>query len=199
MKQIVYTLLVALMVSGCAMGTTRLDVTHDSLDPVVKKRQGNILVERFVDVRENKEFIGNKRNGFGMVLGHVATLEGVNLEDLLTKYFAEALTESGYNVQVAGTKPLDMKADAVVGGNIREFWLDLYMMTWHYMTVDLKAIDPSSRKIMWEKEVKGDESNVLWIGVTSEFERVIRMSLTKALNEAAKQFAADEFSKVVKK
>jgi hypothetical protein len=198
-KKIVLTLLVALMVSGCAMGTTRLDVTHDSLDPVVSKRQGNILVERFVDVRENKEFIGNKRNGFGMVLGHVATLEGVSLEDLLTKYFADALTESGYNVQVAGTKPSDMKADAIVVGNIREFWLDLYMKTWHYMTVDLKAIDPSTRKVMWEKEVKGDESNVLWIGATSEFERVIRMSLTKALNEAAIQFSSDEFSKVVKK
>jgi hypothetical protein len=134
-----------------------------------------------------------------MVLGHVATLEGVSLEDLLTKYFADALTESGYNVQVAGTKSSDMKADAIVVGNIREFWLDLYMKTWHYMTVDLKAIDPSSRKVIWEKEVKGDESNILWIGATSEFERVIRMSLTKALNEAAKQFSADEFSNVVKK
>jgi hypothetical protein len=199
MKKIVYALLMALILSGCAMGTTRLDVTHDSLNPVINKRQGNILVERFVDVRENKEFIGNKRNGFGMVLGHVATLEGVSLEDLLTKYFADALTESGYNVQVAGTKSSDMKADAIVVGNIREFWLDLYMKTWHYMTVDLKAIDPSSRKVIWEKEVKGDESNILWIGATSEFERVIRMSLTKALNEAAKQFSADEFSNVVKK
>lgn len=199
MKKILYTLLAALMMSGCAIGTTRLDVAHDPLDPVVNKRQGNILVERFVDVRENKEFIGNKRNGFGMVLGHVATLEGVSLEDLLTKYFADALTESGYKVQIAGLKPSDMKADAIVGGNIREFWLDLYMKTWHYMTVDLKAIDPSSRKVMWQKEIKGEESNMLWIGATSEFERVIRMSLTKALNEAAKQFSTDEFRKVVKK
>ena len=199
MKKIMYVLLAALMLSGCAIGTTRLDVTHDALDPVIIKRQGNILVERFVDVRENKEFIGNKRNGFGMVLGHVATLEGVSLENLLTRYFADALIESGYNVRISDTKFSDMKPDAIVGGTIKEFWLDLYMKTWHYMTVDLKAIDPSTRKTMWEKEVKGDESNVLWVGATSEFERVIRMSLTKALNEAAKQFSADEFSNVIKK
>jgi len=73
------------------------------------------------------------------------------------------------------------------------------MKTWHYMTVDLKAVDPGTRKVVWEKEVKGEESNMLWLGITSEFERVIRTSLTKALDQAAKEFAADEFRNLVKK
>ncbi len=52
---------------------------------------------------------------------------------------------------------------------------------------------------MWEKDIQGEEKNVLWLGTTSEYEKVIRQALTKALNQAAKEFASDEFYKFIKK
>lgn len=63
-------MLVAFLASGCALGTTRLTVAHYPLDNIENKKQGNILVKQFVDKREkeNLDLIGNKRNGFGMVL-----------------------------------------------------------------------------------------------------------------------------------
>jgi hypothetical protein len=201
MKNFVLLLMLGLLTGGCALGTTRVDITHDALAPIAQKKAGNVVVEPFVDARIEKEFIGNKRNGFGMVVGHIGAPENVKVEELLTKYFAEALTEAGYTVQIAGSQPTTTgaKVDVIVGGEIKEFYLDLYMKTWHYMTVDLKAVEPGTRKVVWEKEVKGEESNMLWLGVTSEFERVIRTSLTKALDQAAKEFAADEFGNLVKK
>jgi hypothetical protein len=191
----------AFLAGGCAIGTTRLKVEHSPLEKVESKKHGNILVKEFVDNRkEDHEYIGNKRNGFGMVLGHVGTEEGVKLESVLTRYFAEALTEAGYNVVFEKDgNPGQVKVDAVVGGEIVEFWLDLYMKVWHNIEVRTTAMDPDSKKVLWEKNIKADQSNVLWIGATGEFEKVISESVTKALNEALKEYASDSFQKAVAK
>lgn len=200
MKRIMLILVFSLLTGGCAIGTTQIEVGHDPLAQIVQKKQGNIMVEPFVDARKDKEFIGNKRNGFGMVLGHIGMQENVKLEQLLTKYFSEALVEAGFTVHnLNGTPDSNAKIDLIVGGEITEFQLDLYMAVWHDVTVKLKGFDFDTRKNTWEKEVKGHEANTLWIGATSEYERVIRSSLTKALDEAAKGFAGEEFNKHLKK
>lgn len=188
--------------TGCAVGVTRVNVTHDSLATIENKREGDILVKQFVDKRKDTQYIGNKRNTFGMVMGHVGTQEGLKIHDLLTKYFAEALREAGYNaiIQESGSAGIakGMRFDAIVEGEIREFWLDLYMATWNKVAVLVKALDKDTQQVLWEKEVRGEEKNVLWVGAAAEYEKVIREALTKALNEAAKEFASEEFYKSLK-
>ena len=121
----------ALSVTGCALGTTRLIVSHASLDQIENKKGGNILIRQFEDKRKETQYIGNKRNGFGMVLGHIGTEEGVNLAKLLTQYFADALREAGYKTTIqesnASELPSNIKFDAVLNGEILEFWMDNYM------------------------------------------------------------------------
>lgn len=195
--RILLTVFFALVLGGCAIGTTTLNVEHDPLQKIAKKREGTILVRKFVDKRkEPHEYIGNKRNGFGMVLGHVAASEGVDLEALLTRYFAEALTEAGYKavIQDAGDNGT-VKFDAVVDGEIVEFWLDLYMKVWHNMEVRTRLLDPANGSVRWEKVITADQSNVLWVGATGEFEKVISESLTKALNQAATEYSSEEFAR----
>jgi hypothetical protein len=141
-------MLMAFLANGCATGTTRLKVTHDPLDSIANKKQGNILVKTFVDKRkeEDQAFIGNKRNGFGMVLGHVGMEEGVKLDVLLTKYFAEALNAAGYNTVLQSEQeamPSPARFNAIVTGEIMEFWMDLYMKVWHKVDVNTKALNPS--------------------------------------------------------
>jgi hypothetical protein len=132
-----------------------------------------------------------------MVLGHFATKEGVKLEVVLTKYFAEALEEAGYKVVIQkgrSSAPQNQASfDLIINGEINKFWLDLYMAVWHYLDVNIQAVDPITQGVVWEKSIKGDEKNVLWIGVASEFEKVISQSLTKALNRAALDFSSDNF------
>jgi len=194
-----------LVVGGCAIGTTMVSVSPDPLQQVTDKKKGEILVNQFVDSRlpEQRNYIGNKRNGYGMVLGHISLPDGVKLEPLVTKYFAEALKEAGYNVVIcdspASLVPNTMKFDAVIDGEITRFWLDLYMKTWHNVDVKITAIDPTSKKKLWEKTIHGDKTNVLWWGTTSEFEKVIKEALTVALNKAAQEFASDEFYSAIKK
>jgi hypothetical protein len=194
-------IVLAAFAAGCALGVTRVNVTHDSLTPIGNKREGDILVKQFVDKRKDTRYIGNKRNMFGMVLGHIGTPEGLKIHDLLTKNFAEALREAGYNAIIQGSESAGAKGvrfDAIVEGEIREFWLDLYMATWHKVAVLVKALEKDTQQVLWEKEVRAEEKNVLWVGVAAEYEKVIREALTKALNQAAKEFASEEFYKALK-
>ena len=189
---------------GCALGVTRVKIDHDPLTRIENKKEGNILVSQFKDVRtKEKEYIGNKRNMYGIVMGHVGAEPGVNLTEILTKYFAESLVEAGYKVEaMKEAKPVEesqkIKFDAIMDGEIIEFWMDLYMAVWHKVTVRLTAQHPDSKEVLWEKVIHGEQKNVLMWGVASEFEQVIRQALTKALNKAASEFASDEFTKAVK-
>lgn len=168
-----FALIVALFgfTNGCAFGVTKLDITHNPLNTIESKRQGKILVREFVDKRdrEKKQFIGNKRNTFGMVLGHFATKEDLKLEIILTEYFAEALKEAGYNVVIHRTETGDeekgIEFDAIVQGEITKFWLDAYMITWHIVAVSITVLDQNNQEIVWEGGVLGEEKNPLWVGV----------------------------------
>lgn len=202
-KRMIFIGLVALLLGGCAIGTTQLEVTHNQLEKIEAKKNGNILVKQFSDKRkEDHQYIGNKRNGFGMVLGHVGLKDGQTLEDLLTGYFADALREAGYNAVIQGASATDaqqsVKFDAIVEGEIVEFWLDLYMKVWHNVEVKTRVVHPTSQAVLWENHIQADQSNVLWIGVSGEFEKVINEALTKALDQAAKDYASDDFQKAVR-
>ncbi len=190
--------------SGCVFGVTKVKVAHSPLSGGANKEQhATILVKQFQDGRlpQQREHIGNKRNGFGMVLGHIGTQDGVDLHALLTECFAEALQKAGYNAVLQSSLPdgSNVLFDAVLEGETKKFWLDLYMATWHVVDIKLKLKDRAEKSVLWERDIHGEETNVLWIGATGEFERVIRQALDAALNRAVKEFEATEFGDAIKK
>jgi len=196
-KIIMTILFSSFILTGCAIGTTELKVGHNELDPVAQQRQGKLLVHQFKDARADTTYIGNKRNGFGMVLGHVGMSKGQNLETLLSDYFAEALQEAGYSVTLCNAdseqnKPQE-EYDAVIDGDVITFWMDLYGAVWHRVAVVVTATDPQNAQVLWSGQIDGSEKRVLWVGATGEYERIIREALTKALNNAAATFSSDEF------
>ena len=195
--------LAVLLLNGCAFGVTNVKVAHSPLEPVVSKRDGVILVRQFTDSRkEDKQYIGTKRNGFGMPLGNIGVRDGKRVEVMVTEFFVDALKHAGYDAVIqnapAAATPPSMKVDAVLDGDIREFWMDLYMATWHKVNVHMRLLDKAGERVTWERDIQGGESNVLWLGISSEFEKVIRQALDQALNRAAKEFASDEFYQKVK-
>jgi hypothetical protein len=187
-------------ICGCAVGITRVEVLHEPLNQINDKNEGNILIKQFVDKRPDTRYIGNKRNALGIVMGHIATKEEIKLEKLLTQYFAEALKEAGYNAIIQEEQFDNIsKIDAIIEGEIIEFWIDMRATVWHKMEVKVIALDPYNYNVLWEKYIRGEYTNVLWLGITSEYENVIRQALTKALNQAARGFASYEFYKAIKK
>jgi hypothetical protein len=204
MKQLnaaIATATVVCGLSGCVFGVTKLDVTHSPLPGATTKREGTILVTQFVDGRsiEHRAYIGNKRNGYGMVLGHLGTRDGVDLTKLLTGYFVEALQHAGYDavLQPSASSSDNIVFDVILKGEIKEFWLDLYMATWHNVDVALTLKDRSDTRVLWERNIHGDKTNILWFGASGEFERVIRQALDNAMDRALKEFASPEFQSAV--
>jgi len=195
--------LVAILLNGCALGVTNLRVTHSPLEPVIQKREGTILVQMFVDNRtQDHQYIGTKRDGLGIPLGDFGVRDGKRVNEVVTEFFVDALKQAGYNAVMQtsiATQPTgSAKVSAVLQGEIKEFWLDLYLTTWHHVNVDLTLLDKDGKQVLWTKNIKGGKSNILWVGLNSEFESVIRQALDEALNRAAKEFASEEFYQKVK-
>jgi hypothetical protein len=188
--------------SGCALGTTPIRVSHSALVPAATLHQGTLLVRQFKDVRaeERRPYVGAKRNSWGMVLGHVALPPGESLEVLLTRYFAEALEDAGYHaeLQLAGQQPpAELMPDAILDGEIEQFWLDLYVATWDQIRVAVTLRAPADEAVLWTSTIEGAETNVLWIGATAEYEKVVRQALDHALARAVAEFSSDDFYRAV--
>lgn len=193
--------LMLVFAGGCAAGSTQVKIGHEPLSPVASKRQGTVFVKPLVDVRDKQGYIGNKRNAYGMVLGHVVAPKGQKVEDLMTQFVAESLQNAGYTAVVAKSAtdapPADCKL--VIQGEVVEFWMDLYMEVWHRAGAKLQAVDPATNKVVWEKTTKEGEHRVLWVGATGEYERIVRQAVTKWMNTISNDFASDEFHTVVAK
>ena len=193
--------LIGLFSGGCAtpFGTTRLVVSHEPLAQIEQKRNGDVIVRPFVDKRAHTEYIGNKRHGFGMVSGHVATHSGVKIDELLTQYFIESLRQAGYNAVLEKAIPESvspqMKCDAIIDGEIVEFLMDYYSVVWHRVGVNVKATNPVNNEVVWQRLIQGSEKRTLWVGANAEFERIIREAMTRALDRATQEFASDDFYK----
>ena len=196
-SKIILALAAAILLSNCAIGTSKVRASHSPLQPVASKRSGTILVKPFTDSRklEDKTKVGNKRNGFGMVLGSFALKGGKSVAQTMTEYVADALKEAGYNVVMEGSGAAP--GSVVLEGDVYEFWLDLFMATWHNVGVDLK-LRSRAGAVVWQKKVNGSETNVLWLGINSEIEKVIRQAIDKALNQAVREFASGDFASHVK-
>lgn len=188
----------AAMLSSCAIGTTKIKVAHDPLQAPTTLRSGTILVKQFTDSRKDIKdptSVGNKRNGYGMVLGGFAVKGGKTVAQTVTDHVADALRAAGYNAVVEGSG--SAPGAPVLEGDVHEFWLDLFMATWHNVGIDLKLKNRSGA-VVWQKKVEGSETNVLWIGLNAEIEKVIRQAVNKALNQAVKEFASDDFASKAK-
>lgn len=199
--------IVSVLLSGCAyFGDTKVQVAHSPLVSASQKRQGTVLVRHFVDARqEERRYIGVNRHGIlGIPYGQIAIKGDATLQSLLTDYFVEALTETGYNAireasVSAGRTSTALDVDAVLEGTIQKFWLDSYMNGWQEVSILLRLRDRDGQHTFWEKEILSVEVNALWMGTAGEYEHLIHQALDKALARAVAEFASDDFYQGVQK
>ena len=63
----------------------------------------------------------------------------------------------------------------------------------HY-GVKVNLWDRSGKRKLWEKDFNSNETNVLWLGLSSEIEKVVRQAMDKALNQAVSEFSGEPFA-----
>jgi hypothetical protein len=129
-----------------------------------------------------------------MVLGSYHTKDGKTVASAVTQHFIDALRQAGYSATLVGHNSTAPKGSAIVDGEIHEFWLDLYTAVWHNVGVKVNLWDRSGKRKLWEKDFNSRETNVLWLGLNSEIEKVVRQAIDKALNQAVTEFASEPFA-----
>jgi hypothetical protein len=187
-------LVAVLTCGGCAAGVTRVAISHSPLPPVEVKRSGIIALQTLVDSRSGeRQYIGYLRNGLGMIVGRIGTLDDKPLDGIVTDLLADALRQAGYTVSPVQTDAATKSHDAMmVGGEITSFWLDAFVQVWINMQVHLRLVDAAGRTV-WERDIAGTQVNTLWVGATGEYEGTIQQAVDQAVNQAAKEFASEEF------
>lgn len=191
--RLIFLAAAAVSLSQCALGTTKIKAVHTPLQ-VSGQQRGTIYVKQFTDSRkvDSKVTIGNKRNGFGMVLGTLAIRNNEGVSGFMTEAVADALRASGYQTIVEGQGTASA-GTPVLEGDVYEFWMDLFTTTWHNVGVELTLRKPSGT-VAWQKKINGTETNVLWLGLNEEFTKVMRQSIDEAKQEAVKEFSSEAFS-----
>lgn len=140
--KLVSSLLIAIVVTGCATSRSNLDVQI----PKAQNAQSNgklVYINSVADKRvfqvnppnpdipsldpsedQNEQIklraIGRKRNGFGKALGDMLLKEGETVQSLTNQSIQQAFTEKGYTV--LSSKDQVTKDTYIVDANIQKFW-----------------------------------------------------------------------------
>ncbi len=185
----------ATTLSHCALGTTKIRVTHSPCAPAARQ-VGTVGIRPLEDTRklEDKTLIGNKRNGYGMVLGAYAIKGRESVSATMTGMVADALRSAGYAPAPAGSPKAAGRP--VLEGEVDEFWLDLFMATWHNVGLNLR-LRSQSGQVVWQRRIDAKETNVLWLGLNAEIEKVVRQAVDKAVGQAAAEFSTEAFAAAV--
>jgi hypothetical protein len=196
---------------GCVRAVP-LYIAHEPLNPAANKRDGKILIKKFVNkieiIEPNTYYIGSEEDKIQAKRQFEKSRESgrASLGMLMTNFFAEALEEAGYKVIFQEEQSADSqnqaKFDAIIAGEIWGFNIEggkksltLYSKLW----VKVEALDPVNQKVLWRKQFIGEEKNANWSSNVSEYNKVIRQAATKALNQAVTEFSSDGFYKAIKK
>src|ERR1035441_993419 len=112
-----------LLLGGCAFGDRRVNLTYPPANagrPQVASAatrgqdQRNVVLLAFIDQREQKDRVGEVRNGFGMHTADV--LAANNVAEWVTNAMRLELERAGFTVMVLSARS-DASEDAVLSGD----------------------------------------------------------------------------------
>lgn len=189
MKRLLIVIASALCLTACATGTTNLtlgladDAAKPGLLSEVSPR--TVYIAAVTDSRPaaEAERIGNKRNGYGMVMGAVGTTEPV--EKLVSDTLAKTFKANGHTVVTEATDGA-VKVEA----DVQRFWFDYKtgLVTVEFfgdVQVGLKVTDPANGKSAFEELFKGYYSDKTGGGLSKTWTRVMDMALADLSREVS--------------
>jgi hypothetical protein len=117
MRKIIAALVLAISVSACAAGTTNLTLTPPTgkLGVLSEAASTRVDVPASTDARPKTDRIGDKRNGYGMVMGAVGSVEPP--ATLVERALEQTLTANKHIVGGADDR-------YVLQSTLKTFWFD---------------------------------------------------------------------------
>ncbi|MEH6694578.1 MAG: hypothetical protein V7675_06020 [Hyphomonas sp.] len=177
----------ALSLSACATGTTNLSlgISEDAAKPaLLSEVSPEVLVLKDVkDSRKPEETarIGNKRNGYGMVMGAIGTKTAPT--DTVADVITKTLEANGHSVtSTPDGKSLEVSAE------LTRFWLDYKtgFVTVEFfgdVQINFSLTDPASGEIVFSDQFKGYYSDKTGGGLSKTWTRVMDAALADLSKE----------------
>ena len=145
------------MLGGCALTDASLDVGHDTdvvqQGPLSETNSITFAPGSLVDLREDKDRIGYKTNGFGMKTADIATDEPVT--DVIMNAIVHAFESNGHVRGDNGVR---------INGTINNFWVETDTNFWSIEVIGnvealLTFIDPETGASIYERTYSGSYSD----------------------------------------
>lgn len=187
MKRLLTILAAAMCLTACATGITNLTLglSEEAAKPGLLSEVAarSIYLAEVSDSRPEGETdrIGNKRNGYGMVMGAVGTSEPVS--ELVSETISKTLTANGHSV-VGDASAADVKVEA----DVKRFWFDYKtgLVTVEFfgdIQVAFKVIDRATGSTLFEDTFKGYYSDKTGGGLSKTWTRVMDAALADLSKE----------------
>lgn len=170
------------LLSACATGTTdlTLGLADTELKPgVLSESEATQVTLTVTDGREQTDRIGDKRNGYGAVMGAVGTTEPVT--DIIASAIDDTFAANGHSVVESGGA-LDIAAV------VERFWFDYKtgLVTVEFfgdIQVAISAKDPSTGDVVFEDTYKGYYSDKTGGGLSKTWTRIMDTTLAEFSRE----------------
>lgn len=187
MKRLLIILASAMCLTACATGTTNLTLglSEEAVKPGLLSEvpASTLYLAEVTDSRPTGEVdrIGNKRNGYGMVMGAVGTTQPVTA--LVTDTLTKTLSANGHQL-VSDTAASNLKVEA----DVKRFWFDYKtgLVTVEFfgdVQVALKIIDQATGSTLFEETFKGYYSDKTGGGLSKTWTRVMDAALADLSRE----------------
>ena len=190
------TLVAVMLLAGCAFGTRQptliyppaaessaIPAAQAAAKPAPKNMQ--IILNPFIDQRDDKNVVGTVRNGFGMRTADVIPTNSV--PDWVMQAMKIELQNSGY-VVTTGTASSDTLpgASAVVSGEILKVFCDMYFSYTGQISL-LAKVRKAGKDVLNKNYSAEGSAGIAWGGTAESYAQ----SLALALASAVKQFVAE--------
>ena len=173
------------MVTACATGTTNLSLglTPDTVRTgLLSEVEGTTLTIASVDDEREaalRNRIGDKRNGYGMVMGEVGTDEPV--VDIVKDTVVQTFEANGHDVAEEGGLQVDI--------DVNRFWFDyktglVAVEFFGDIQIDL-TVTTAAGEVVFEDEFKGYYSDKTGGGLSGTWTRV----MDEALSDLSKEIS----------
>ncbi|HYD87571.1 MAG TPA: hypothetical protein VEA80_08865 [Vitreimonas sp.] len=176
MKRLLAALALAFTASACATGTTNLTLAPAAARPGVLSEAPptRIDVGPVADQRQRQDRIGDKRNGYGMVMGAVGTTEPP----------AETIEHALEQVLTANSHILGGQEDRyVLDTTLRNFWFDYRtgLVTVEFfgsVQGDVALVDRTTGQTIYTEAFEGYYSERTGGGLSQTWTRIMNGALT---------------------
>lgn len=173
----------ALTLSACAFGTRQPTLVYPPAAEAGAAQAASaaspkslpIVLQPFVDARKDRSKVGTVRNGFGMPTADVVPTN--NVADWFNAALRAELQKSGYTVLAA---PEPGKSFAVLAGQIRNVWADMYFNYNGEIAFDAQL--KQGGKDLLAKHYEGTGSaGVAWAATADSYAQTLAISLANTL------------------